>query len=170
MKALYIGTTMLLLGLLSAPGWAQMGMMQGGGMGMAMGMGMGSGSAAGMGGGAGSPRHRLVMQQGIPAAYAEKRNPLQATADNLAAGRHIYQQDCAMCHGTSGRGDGPAGKALNPPPADLAWTVRMPIASDPFLYWTIAEGGAPVGSAMPAYKGMLKEDDAWKLILYLRSL
>lgn len=46
----------------------------------------------------------------------------------------------------------------------------MPMATDGYLFWTIAEGGAPVGSAMPAFKQTLKEDDIWKIITYLRTL
>lgn len=30
-----------------------------------------------------------------------------------------YTQYCASCHGTTGRGDGPAAAALQPPPTDL---------------------------------------------------
>jgi len=34
-------------------------------------------------------------------------------------GAALYRRHCASCHGTSGRGDGPAAAALNPPPNDL---------------------------------------------------
>lgn len=35
------------------------------------------------------------------------------------AGRADYETLCAACHGSSGRGDGPVGRDLSPPPADL---------------------------------------------------
>ena len=35
------------------------------------------------------------------------------------AGRARYAENCASCHGTSGRGDGPAAAGLRTPPADL---------------------------------------------------
>ena len=35
------------------------------------------------------------------------------------AGEILYRRYCAACHGTHGNGDGPAGAALCPPPADL---------------------------------------------------
>jgi hypothetical protein len=33
---------------------------------------------------------------------------------------------------------------------------------DPFMYWTIPEGGAQYGNAMPAFKNKLSKDDIWQ--------
>jgi len=115
-------------------------------------------------------RHQYVMRNGIDPSYASKTNPLKPTSENIAEGKRLYEQNCAACHGAKGLGDGPAGKSLNPPAADIAATVQMPMASDAYLYWTIAEGGAPLGTAMPPYKSVLKEEQIWKLITYLREL
>jgi len=43
-----------------------------------------------------------------------------ARGDDVAAGKLIYAQHCVVCHGVTGKGDGPSGKALNPRPADFA--------------------------------------------------
>ncbi len=119
----------------------------------------------------GSPlRRRFVMQYGIDPKYAGFANPLPSTRANVAAGRQLYEKNCAACHGAHGLGDGPAAKALNPPPASLAGIGRMPMTSDAYLYWTIAEGGAPVGSAMPPFKAALGKDEIWKIVLFLRAL
>ena len=40
------------------------------------------------------------------------------------AGRDSFQQYCAPCHGTSGRGDGPVASALRARPADLTTLAR----------------------------------------------
>jgi mono/diheme cytochrome c family protein len=37
-----------------------------------------------------------------------------------AVGAELYRQKCTMCHGPSGRGDGPAAANYDPPPANLA--------------------------------------------------
>lgn len=134
-------------------GFGQMGMMQRGGM-----MNMST------------VRHQYARQHGIDASYARLSNPVQRTPANLAEGGRLYEQNCAVCHGATGRGDGDAGKNLNPPPANIAATTHMPMGSDPYLYWTIAEGGVPVKSAMPPYKTALKADAIWKIILYVRGL
>jgi len=116
-----------------------------------------------------SPRHPYVRQNGLPEAYRNLVNPLKANAANIKAGKQQLEVSCAVRHGSNARGDGPAGSQLNPPPSDLQFTVRTPIASDGFLYWSIAEGGAPIGSAMPAFKSSLKREDVWQIILYLRQ-
>lgn len=115
-------------------------------------------------------RHRYVHQHGIDAPYADKTRPLQPSAADVAAGQKLYAQQCAVCHGPAGRGDGEAGQALTPPPADLAVAAKLPMATDAYLYWTVAEGGVPVGSAMPPFKSVLGETEIWQLIGYLRSL
>jgi mono/diheme cytochrome c family protein len=40
---------------------------------------------------------------------------------------------------------------------------------DPFLYWTVAEGGARFGTAMPTFKDTLSEDDIWAVIAYIQA-
>lgn len=40
-------------------------------------------------------------------------------ADDVERGENVFVQLCASCHGTDGRGTGPAGLALLPKPADL---------------------------------------------------
>ncbi len=117
-----------------------------------------------------SPRRFYVMHNGIPPQFRGMTNPLPATADNIAAGKQLFAAQCAACHGSNGRGNGPAAAQLNPPPSDLTFAVHTPIASDAYLYWTLAEGGKPVGSAMPTFINSLAPDDAWKIILYLRQL
>lgn len=135
----------------------------GGGM---MGQGMHGGMGPAM---MGSARHNLYMHEGLPAGYAGKTNPLKMTPALLGEGRKLFAANCAVCHGADGRGNGPMAKSLNPPPADLSQTLSMPIAQDDFLYWTIAEGGAPVGSVMPAFKRTLKPDQIWPVVSALRS-
>jgi len=130
-----------------------------------MGRGMMNG---GMMGGNFSPRRPYVRQNGVPAAYRSLKNPLPASETNITAGKHLYATRCAVCHGSSGNGDGVAAAQLNPSPPNLNFAVGTPIASDGYLYWAIAEGGAPVGSGMPPFKSTMEEDEIWKVILYLR--
>jgi mono/diheme cytochrome c family protein len=131
---------------------------------------MGPGRGPGMMMGGPSARHFTVMHHGIDPKYAALRNPLPRTAANVAAGKKLYEQSCAVCHGAAGRGDGPGAKGLDPAPAVLAGLSRTRIASDGFYYWTISEGGIEFKSAMPPFKGTLKDEDIWKIVLYLRTL
>lgn len=166
MRRLALGLVVLwpiVLGLAPAVAFAQ-GMM--GDRGMMNGHGVMDGGMMGKH----SPRHRYFMRHGLPAAYAKMANPLAASKKNIAAGKALYGQVCVVCHGAAGRGDGPVGKGMNPPPADLARMMHMPMASDGYLYWSIAEGGAQFGTSMPAMKGNWKPDQIWQVILYLRTL
>lgn len=142
-------------------------------MGMSGGMGQGMGGPGMMGRGSGGVsvlRHRYVMTNGIDPKYAKARNPLAASDSTLREGKILYEKNCVTCHGTSGHGDGPASKGMSPAPADVTAAIRMPIASDAFLDWTISEGGVPVQSAMPPFKTTLSNDEIWKVVLYLRTL
>ena len=40
-------------------------------------------------------------------------------AGGPAKGKAIYEKYCMACHGSQGKGDGPAGKMLKPPAANL---------------------------------------------------
>ncbi len=116
------------------------------------------------------PRHHKAMMSGVPAPYSSFHNPLPRTRDAIDRGANVYAHNCASCHGTTGRGDGEAGRNLSPPPGNLAWLSQMRIAqTDPFMYWTVAEGGAEFGSAMPAFKDTLSGDDIWAVVAYIQA-
>ena len=140
------------------------GMMQGGGMMQGEGM-MGRGGMGNMS----MVRHRYVMHNGLDPAYANRSNPLEPTGDVLNSGERLYENNCASCHGPSGKGDGKAGETLDPEPTNIAAFSSMPMASDGYLYWTIVEGGKPLGTAMPAFRDRLEEDEIWQIIVYLRE-
>ncbi len=107
----------------------------------------------------------------VPEAYHDLTNPLAGDDSALAAGKVIYEADCAACHGPQGKGDGPASAALDPKPADLADADMMSEASDAFIFWRVSEGGTmePFNSAMPSWKQILSEKQRWQVITYVES-
>lgn len=46
-----------------------------------------------------------------------KHVPVKVTS--AASGKEMYESYCAVCHGTDGKGNGPAASALKTPPSDL---------------------------------------------------
>lgn len=86
---------------------------------------------------------------------------------DLKRGATSYAAQCAACHGTDGRGDGPAGKGLEPAPSDFHDGARMAQRSVYGLYSTITLGVA--GTGMAPY-GHLGEDERWALALYVATL
>ena len=104
-----------------------------------------------------------------PSNYVNKKSPRMNEAA-IEAGKQAYQINCSSCHGEKGMGDGPVSASLNPKPEPLA--VNADQLSDGYLFWRISEGGAGQSftSAMPAWKSILKEEQIWQVIAYLRGL
>ncbi|MGH2368428.1 MAG: c-type cytochrome, partial [Chloroflexota bacterium] len=100
-----------------------------------------------------------------PATARQLRNPVEPTEESLAIGRQIYTQNCMVCHGVQGRGDGPAARALRPPPADLAQHVTQ--HTDGELWWWITNGVA--GTQMPAWKDVLSDTERWHVLNYIKD-
>ena len=70
-----------------------------------------------------------------------------ATKDPVAQAQDMFGNVCAMCHGVSGAGDGPAAMNLNPKPrnyTDPAWQASV---TDDQIRKTILEGGQAVGKS-----------------------
>lgn len=115
-------------------------------------------------------RHQKVIMHGVPAPYTAIRDPMPDTPTKLRRGADVFEQHCRSCHGWSGQGTGDEGLFLVPAPADLEWLARTPKdRADPYIYWSIAEGGEPLGSEMPAFKGTLSKRDIWAVTAYLRA-
>ena len=87
---------------------------------------------------------------------------------SLARGAEIYQSQCAQCHGSLGRGDGPAAAGLDPVPANLADAAALYTQSPLDFYRRITIGG--VGTAMPSFETTLTAEDRWAVASYASLL
>jgi len=106
--------------------------------------------------------------------------PITVSANPLTAyeGRGLYVSYCQLCHGTSGKGDGPLAKSMKISQADLTTTVRT--RSDIFLKRIITGKGRQtitgrdrhnlLSDAMPEWKDIFSEPQLKSLIAYLRFL
>lgn len=97
----------------------------------------------------------------------ELLNPIPPDARSIAAGRELYEQNCFVCHGPSGRGDGPAAINLNPRPVDLLQHVIVGVHPDAQLFDWISNGYP--NSAMPAFASTLSENDRWDVLNFIRT-
>ena len=95
-----------------------------------------------------------------------------ASQGDPAAGKTTYNQICAMCHGNTGKGDGPTAAVLNPKPRNHTDGKYMNALQDDYLFKIIKNGGASVGKSqlMPGWAAQIKDPDIWNVIAYIRSL
>ncbi len=104
-----------------------------------------------------------------PEEFRDLVNPYaDDDADALARGQEIWSAQCATCHGAQGES-----VAGFPEPVPTAFQSGTSGYSDGYLLWRLRTGAAtgPENSIMPAYSAQdLSDDDAWKVITYLRSL
>lgn len=90
------------------------------------------------------------------------------TADASAnAGRGIYTQNCAACHGLQGEGNGPNSLTLMKKPANFTRPFFKQY-TDEMWYYRISEG-VP-GTRMPQFKLNLTDEERWYLVAYLKTL
>ncbi|MFQ5430868.1 MAG: c-type cytochrome, partial [Nitrospinota bacterium] len=105
-------------------------------------------------------------------------SPLQAATGNAANGKKIYMKKCKWCHGVEGEADGPAAEFLIPPPRNFAEGVYkyntskydpdISIPRDEDIFNRISEGMP--GTGMPSWKEVLKEQERWDLVAFVKSL
>jgi len=120
-----------------------------------------------MGGGGGDSGMMARHHAQVPEDYVGKAAP-ETTDESLARGADIYKINCVSCHGETGAGDGAAGAALNPLPAPISHTTQM--LADNLVFYRISEGGVPFQTSMPAWKGVMTEEQIWDVIAYVRAL
>ncbi len=110
----------------------------------------------------------------IPRAPGESKgvkNPLSNTLEIIAKGREIYhgKGTCFVCHGNTGKGDGPSGAELNPRPRNFTNPRFQEIRTDGELFWVI-RNGSPGTRMFSYFPAIIDEEDSWAVIHYLRTL
>src|SRR5580704_10121613 len=93
-----------------------------------------------------------------PAKYRAKPNPMEKDPDAAAAGKVLFEEHCAECHGEN---------ALGSKKAPSLRAKEVQAATPGTLFWILTNGivrkGMPVWSKLP-------EPQRWQLITYIQSL
>lgn len=96
--------------------------------------------------------------QKAPPKTRAKRNPYEGKNDALAAGRNLFEQHCAECHGVD---------ALGGKKAPSLRVTEIQTAEPGAIFWVLTNGvvrrGMPVWSKLP-------EPQRWQLVTYIKSL
>jgi mono/diheme cytochrome c family protein len=98
---------------------------------------------------------------------AKVEKPWVESEEVAGHGAKVYSNNCAVCHGPTGMGDGPAGMSLNPRPRNLVegkWTV----GGDSISLFKTVQNGIP-GTSMAPF-GHIPLADRWAIVQYIRSI
>ena len=105
-----------------------------------------------------------------PPEYLALKNPVALTPDILKEAEALYNKHkCKKCHGANGKGRGSATKGMKIKPRDYTDQGVMEKLSDGHLYWIILNGSDKDTTEMEGFKGKVTEEQAWKLIHYIRA-
>ena len=93
------------------------------------------------------------------------KNPLKGNAQSADEGKKLYAQNCAVCHGDKGKGDGIAAAGLNPKPANHT-SEKVQMQTDGAIFWKMTTGRPPMAS----YATTLSVTQRWQLVNFMRTL
>jgi mono/diheme cytochrome c family protein len=120
---------------------------------------------------------RKVLRPRVPPDQIEAArsvtNPLPATPEMIAKGKALYHGKafCLTCHGRDGKG---LGRDVDPKlaqgvlPRNFTERVWQKARTDGELMW-ILKNGSPGTAMAPFIPLVITEEEAWQLILYVRS-
>lgn len=102
--------------------------------------------------------HHFAELAKVPEKARSRPNPLERDPDSIAAGRKLFAQHCAECHGNTAEGGRKA-------PNLRAEEVQN--ATPGTLFWILTNGvvrrGMPVWSKLP-------EPERWQIVTFIKSL
>lgn len=103
----------------------------------------------------------LSMLAAEDSAQVQKLNPYTGNAEAIQQGRTLYlQTGCSGCHGVGGGG------GMGPALLDDEWKF----GSDDNTLFKLIKGEVPQQTMPAAFGNVLKEEEIWKIIAYVRSL
>jgi putative copper resistance protein D len=107
---------------------------------------------------------RPAIERAYPTSYYAPTQPYAAAS--VDRGAALYAENCTLCHGAMGRGNGPAAASLPIRPADLTEAHLFAHRSGD-LFWWISHGMDE--GVMPGFAGILNPDQRWDVINFLRA-
>ncbi len=117
---------------------------------------------------------REVLRPRVPAdqiaAARSVANPLPATPEMIEQGKTLFNGKafCRACHGADGKGLGTDLQLKGPLPRNFTDKAWQKARTDGELIW-ILKNGSPGTDMAPFIPLVLTEEEAWQVLLYVRS-
>jgi mono/diheme cytochrome c family protein len=113
------------------------------------------------------PADEKPAAEAKPSSDAPKKdNPVKPSPTSLASGKKKFSQDCAMCHGNEGGGDGDLAADMHLKLRDFRDAGALKDLTDGDIYNIINNGKGK----MMGEEGRLKPDEIWDIVNFVRSL
>lgn len=125
-------------------------------------------------GSAASAADAQVLRPRVPADQFEAarsvKNPLQPTPELIGKGKALFEGKafCKACHGADGKGLPKELELKGPLPRNFTDTQWQAARTDGELFW-ILRNGSPGTDMAPFIPLVLSEEEAWQVLLYVRS-
>ncbi len=110
---------------------------------------------------------RTARKLAVPSKARSEKNPFPPSPEVMAEVRAHFSDHCAICHANNGSGNTEIGQNLYPKAPDMRLPQTQNL-TDGELYYTIHNGIRLTG--MPAWGTAEKDQDSWKLVLFIRHL
>ncbi len=108
------------------------------------------------------------MKTNLTIGGKEWKNPVAYSEAAAKEGGDHFQHHCQYCHGLDGHATGvPFAAQMSPPVPDLS-EKDIQGYTDGQMKWIIQNGIGPSG--MPAWHGILEDDEMWKIVHFIRHL
>jgi mono/diheme cytochrome c family protein len=110
---------------------------------------------------------KTARRLSVSASARNTTNPFAPTPEVLSEARAHFADHCAICHGNDGSGKTQIGQNLYPKAPDMRLPETQNL-TDGEVYYVIHNGIRLTG--MPAWGTDEKDDDSWKLVVFIRHL
>lgn len=88
--------------------------------------------------------------------------------DDIANGKTKYEQNCLVCHGDKGHGDGVASAGLSHKPENISKELNQAFEFKYFLAREVLNGKLQKG--MPSFAATLSRQDVYDIFAYIESV
>jgi mono/diheme cytochrome c family protein len=110
---------------------------------------------------------KTARRLSVPASERNAKNPFAPTPEVLSEARAHFADHCAICHGNDGSGKTQIGQNLYPKTPDMRLPDTQKLTDGEICY--IIHNGIRL-TGMPAWGTDEKDEDSWKLVLFIRHL